>query len=78
MKAKKKDENPPIGFRLTKKNKKLLKEIEEYIPTVDNRNAALNHIIESWYSVVVPERESFKRETLARAKALGMHVSFGT
>lgn len=65
-------------FRIKKKNMILLKEIEEYLPTADNINSAINQVIESWHGVVVIERERFKKEILNRAKALGMHVSFGT
>lgn len=67
-----------IGLRLKKENRKLIKEIEEYVQIVSNRNAAINYVISTWHAVVIPEQEQFKRETLARAKALGMHVSFGS
>jgi len=73
-----KETDNPIGFRLTKENKARLKEIEEYTPTVSNRNATMNHIIESWHTVVIPERIRFKKETVAKAKSLGMSVYFSS
>ncbi len=66
------------GYRIKKANKILIKEIEEYVHVVNSENATMNYIISTWHAVVIPEQERFKRETLARAKALGLHVSFGT
>lgn len=65
----------PISFRLTEENKKRLKEIEEFIPTVDNRNATMNFIISSYYEVFAKPRKEKIQEMIRDMKAYGITIS---
>ncbi|HUV85060.1 MAG TPA: hypothetical protein VMV86_05075 [Methanosarcinales archaeon] len=70
-----KDKDIPISFRLKEENKKRLSEIEEYIPTVSNRNAAMNFIIQSYYEVVITPRKNKIEEIKKDMKAFGISIN---
>ena len=62
----------PIGFRITSNNIKKLEEIKDMIPTINNRNKAMNFIIDSYHREVIIPRQDKIKEIRATMTAYGI------
>ncbi len=65
----------PVGFRITKSNLKRLEEIMGVIPTLHNRNATMNFIIESYHREVIIPRQGKIKEIRATMVGYGIVIS---